>query len=51
MDKRIDYNIYGIHVFDPKKTYIMPVVFSEDKQPWYKRLWQYIKNIIKIWHK
>lgn len=44
---RIDYDIYGIQVFDPTKTYIMPVVITEDKLPWYKRLWKFIK----IWHK
>lgn len=46
MDERSKY--YGIQVFDPAKTYIMHVDIPEGKTPWYKRLWKFIRRIIKV---
>ena len=39
------YGIYGIPVFDPKKSFILKVDVPEGKKPWCKRLWRYIKRL------
>lgn len=41
-----DYTIYGVPVItDPTKLYILKIDIPEEKKPWYKRLWKYIKRI------
>ena len=42
------YQMYEVPVIeDPTKLYILNVDLSEEKKPWYKRLWLFIKNIFK----
>ena len=42
------YYMHGIPVFDPTKTFILPVNIPESKKPWYKRLCNMIKRLLKI---
>lgn len=43
-----NYGLFGISVIDPTKTYILKVEIPEDKKPWYKRLKNMIKRLIRI---